>query len=149
MFNITKSYVTGNYIYATGGGQQIPVYERRVLTKIKNEIRSPDSNELARLLPNSSVVFKITRPVNLVLPTADSASPTPQQKSPSSPTDKQEKMVETLAKSVDKLATAVREQQQDHHHHSNEEEKTPEGNSSGVRKNNGGADGNGEEKQPV
>ena len=58
-----KNYNVGQYFYISASDYSQYVDEDRLLTEISTEIRNPNTGRLARLSPNSCVVYKVERDI--------------------------------------------------------------------------------------
>ncbi len=142
VFNIQKSYSSGNFIYGSGS-TGIPITEKRTLSTIKIDIYNPDTNKLCRLSPNSCVTFRVER--NIEIPLGIKAPKT------EDPTERLVKVVNKQEKLINKLVKAVRGVRgervtdADDDEPEDTEEKQPE---EPARKNNANQEsGDGEEKR--
>ncbi len=66
VFYAMKNYSNGGYLYAYGSNYNIMVNQDRLLSQINTEIRNPTDGKLAKLSPNSTIIYKIQR--NAIVP---------------------------------------------------------------------------------
>lgn len=145
IFNIQKSYSSGNFIYGSGS-TGIPVTEKRSLSTIKIDIYNPDNNKLCRLSPNSCVTFRIERNTQIPLGIEKPKTIDPTEQLVKI-VNKQEKLINKLVNSVRGVRGERREEEEEPQRaeHEDTEEKRPE---SPARKNNSNQEsGDSEEKR--
>ncbi len=104
VYQLSKSYTSGNYIYG-GGSAGFPVYEPRTITKVRIEIRNPNTNELAKISPSSSITFRVVRRAVIPLPIPPNVKRTEDEK-PSNDTE----LIQQLKKQQELLTEMVKEQ---------------------------------------
>ncbi len=61
VFYAMKNYSNGGFLYAYGSNYNIMVNQDRLLSQINTEIRNPNDGKLAKLSPNSTIIYKIQR----------------------------------------------------------------------------------------
>jgi len=61
VFYAMKNYSNGGFLYAYGSNYNIMVNQDRLLSSINTEIRNPTDGKLAKLSPNSTIIYKIQR----------------------------------------------------------------------------------------
>ena len=143
VFNIQKSYTSGNFIYGAGS-TGIPITEKRSLSTIKIDIYNPDNNKLCRLSPNSCVTFRVERNISVPLGVKTPKTEDPIKKLVKV-VNKQEKLINKLVNSVRGRRVEREEEDERQPVEQDTEEKRPE---SPARKNNSNQEsGDTEEKR--
>jgi hypothetical protein len=71
VFYAMKNYSNGGFLYAYGSNYNIMVNQDRLLSQINTEIRNPNDGKLAKLSPNSTIIYKIQRTAVVPNPTVD------------------------------------------------------------------------------
>jgi hypothetical protein len=141
LFNIQKSYTSGNFIYGSGS-TGIPVTEKRSLSTIKIDIINPDTNKPCRLSPNSCVTFRVER--NIEIPLGVKA---PKKEDPMEQmvkvVNRQEKLIGKLVNSVRGVrGERVKDEEEEPEQRDTEEKRGEE-----PRKNKSNNDGGGDEEK--
>lgn len=82
IFYCMKNYANGSFLYGYGSSFSIMVNQDRALSQINTEIRNPTDGKLAKLSPNSVIVYKIQRQTTVPAPPinvfgADTIKPQP------------------------------------------------------------------------
>ncbi len=82
IFYCMKNYQNGSFLYGYGSSFSIMVNQDRALSQINTEIRNPTDGKLAKLSPNSVIVYKIQRQSTVPAPPinvfgADTIKPPP------------------------------------------------------------------------
>ena len=71
VFYAMKNYSNGGFLYAYGSNYNIMVNQDRLLSQINTEIRNPNDGKLAKLSPNSTIIYKIQRSAVVPNPLVD------------------------------------------------------------------------------
>jgi hypothetical protein len=71
IFYCMKNYANGSFLYGYGSSFSIMVNQDRALSQINTEIRNPTDGKLAKLSPNSVIVYKIQRQAPVPAPQVD------------------------------------------------------------------------------
>ena len=71
VFYCMKNYANSGFLYGYGSTFSIMVNQDRMLSQINTEIRNPQDGRLAKLSPNSVIVYKIQRQATIPAPMVD------------------------------------------------------------------------------
>ena len=104
IFYCMKNYSSSGYLYGYGSSFQITVNQDRTLSQINTEIRNPTDGRLAKLSPNSVIIYKIQRNQAVPAPLIDAfGHSTPQQQQP----DPNKEEIDAILNEVNKIGSAA------------------------------------------
>ena len=104
IFYCMKNYSSSGYLYGYGSSFQITVNQDRALSQINTEIRNPTDGRLAKLSPNSVIIYKIQRSTTIPAPLIDAfGHAEPQQQQP----DPNKEEIDAILSEVNKIGSAA------------------------------------------
>lgn len=104
IFYCMKNYSSSGYLYGYGSSFQITVNQDRTLSQINTEIRNPTDGRLAKLSPNSVIIYKIQRNQAVPAPLIDAfGHAQPQQQQP----DPNKEEIDAILGEVNKIGSAA------------------------------------------
>jgi len=79
---VMRNFPNSGYFYGSGSNYSQMINQDRVLSQITTEVRNPSTGELAKLSPNSVLMYKIERDVVMPAPTIDALGNQPMAEGP-------------------------------------------------------------------
>tara|TARA_R110002051_G_scaffold88184_4_gene155448 strand:+ start:906 stop:7382 length:6477 start_codon:yes stop_codon:yes gene_type:complete len=79
---VMRNFPNSGYFYGGGSNYSQMINQDRVLSQITTEVRNPSTGELAKLSPNSVLMYKIEREVVMPAPTIDAMGQQPMAEGP-------------------------------------------------------------------
>ena len=96
LFYVMRNYPNQGYFYGTGSNYYQICNQDRVLSQVTTEVRNPATGELAKLSPNSVLMYKIERDIIVPAPTIDATGQQPDQEGPEAQPDPTTLAIEQL-----------------------------------------------------
>ncbi len=87
LFYVMRNYPNQGYFYGSGSNYYQICNQDRVLSQVTTEIRNPATGELAKLSPNSVLMYKIERDIVVPPPTIDATGNSPDPEGPQAQPD--------------------------------------------------------------
>ena len=96
LFYVMRNYPNQGYFYGGGSNYYQVSNQDRVLSNITTEVRNPATGELAKLSPNSVLMYKIERDIVVPAPTIDAMGNQPDPMGPAAQPDPTTQAIEQL-----------------------------------------------------
>ena len=96
LFYVMRNYPNQGYFYGTGSNYYQICNQDRVLSQVTTEVRNPATGELAKLSPNSVLMYKIERDIIVPAPMVDATGQIPDQEGPQAAPDPTTLAIEQL-----------------------------------------------------